>query len=74
MTDVILDTNVFVSGIFWGGAPSLILEAWHAQKIELITSPDIIDEYTDKDLLDIGQYDKIKILSPSNFLKVHNLA
>jgi putative PIN family toxin of toxin-antitoxin system len=46
MIRIILDTNVFVSGIFWSGPPHRILSAWHGNLIELITSADIIQEYT----------------------------
>jgi putative PIN family toxin of toxin-antitoxin system len=42
---VILDTNVFVSGIFFSGPPYQILQAWRNQKIELVVSPEILDEY-----------------------------
>ena len=42
---VIIDTNVFVSGIFFRGPPYQILKAWRDDKIELVISPDILDEY-----------------------------
>lgn len=42
---IVLDTNVFVSGIFFSGPPSRILEAWRDGKIELAISPDILSEY-----------------------------
>jgi putative PIN family toxin of toxin-antitoxin system len=42
---VVLDTNVFVSGIFFSGPPYQILKAWRDEKIELVVSPDILDEY-----------------------------
>lgn len=42
---VILDTNVFVSGVFFTGPPARILEAWSAGQLSLVTSPDILDEY-----------------------------
>jgi len=42
---IVLDTNVFVSAIFFSGPPSRILEAWRDGKIELAVSPDIINEY-----------------------------
>ena len=29
----------------FSGVPSLILEAWRDRRIELVTSPDILDEY-----------------------------
>ncbi len=42
---IILDTNVFVSGIFWSGTPSRIINAWVQSKIKLVISPDILGEY-----------------------------
>lgn len=42
---VILDTNVFVSAIFWSGTPRQILKAWLAKKIGLIVSIEIFEEY-----------------------------
>lgn len=42
---VIIDTNVFVSGVFFKGPPYQILRAWLEAKIELVISPDILDEY-----------------------------
>ena len=32
---VILDTNVFISGVFYGGPPNRILNAWRDGKIQL---------------------------------------
>ncbi len=43
--NVILDTNVFISGIYWSGPPYKILKAWQNRKINLIISQEIIDEY-----------------------------
>lgn len=42
---VILDTNVFVSGIFFSGPPYQILMAWQKGDISLVLSPDILEEY-----------------------------
>ena len=41
----ILDTNVVVSGIFFGGVPGEVLEAWWEARFELCFSPLIADEY-----------------------------
>src|SRR5579872_3623739 len=43
---VILDTNVFVSGIFWNGPPHEILNAWKNGAIKLVLSAPILSEYT----------------------------
>jgi putative PIN family toxin of toxin-antitoxin system len=42
--NVVLDTNIFVSGIFWKGEPNRILELWKEGKIQLINSIEIIVE------------------------------
>jgi putative PIN family toxin of toxin-antitoxin system len=36
---IVLDTNVTVSGLLWGGPPRQILEAARAEQLELFTSP-----------------------------------
>lgn len=44
---VILDTNVFISGIFFPlGPPRQILQAWKRGQLTLVVSPQILDEYT----------------------------
>jgi putative PIN family toxin of toxin-antitoxin system len=42
---VVLDTNVFVSGVFFSGPPFQILKAWRDGKIQQVISPDILEEY-----------------------------
>lgn len=42
---VILDTNVFVSGVFFSGPPHQILKAWRDGKLRLVISAEILDEY-----------------------------
>lgn len=42
---VILDTNVFISGVFFGGPPHRILEAWRDGKLQLVISQEILNEY-----------------------------
>ena len=41
-----VDTNVFISGIFFSGPPYEILNAWRDSKIQLVTTPEILDEYS----------------------------
>ena len=41
----VLDTNVVVSGIFFGGLPRQILEVWGDAAFELVLSASIFDEY-----------------------------
>jgi putative PIN family toxin of toxin-antitoxin system len=42
---VVMDTNVFVSGVFFSGPPYQILKAWQLGEFELIVSREILDEY-----------------------------
>lgn len=42
---VVLDTNVLMSGIFFGGAPGKVLSAWRHGTIRLFLTPLILDEY-----------------------------
>lgn len=42
---VVLDTNIFVSGIFWNGPPSEVLHLWANRKFDLTVSEKIINEY-----------------------------
>jgi putative PIN family toxin of toxin-antitoxin system len=42
---IILDTNVFVSGVFFTGPPYRILEAWRDGKLQLVISQEVLEEY-----------------------------
>lgn len=42
---IVLDTNVFVSGVFFTGPPFQILRAWRDGKVKLIASIEILEEY-----------------------------
>jgi len=42
---VVMDTNVFVSGIFFSGPPYQIINAWRSGEFELVVSQEVLDEY-----------------------------
>ncbi len=42
---LVIDTNVFISGVFFSGPPYQILTAWKSGRIKLVLSPDILVEY-----------------------------
>jgi len=42
---VVLDTNVLVSGVFWGGNPERVLIGWQEGRFEVVASPSIVWEY-----------------------------
>ena len=42
---VVIDTNVFISGIFFDGAPYRVLQAWRDKHLELLITVEIFAEY-----------------------------
>ncbi|MCK5786975.1 MAG: putative toxin-antitoxin system toxin component, PIN family [Candidatus Sabulitectum sp.] len=44
---VVVDTNVLISAIFFGGKPELILESWRTGKLDLLITEEILSEYVD---------------------------
>ena len=42
---VVVDTSVFLPGVFFGGPPRDVMEAWRAGRIEMVVSREIIHEY-----------------------------
>lgn len=53
---VVLDTNIFISGIFWKGKCNEIINLWRNDKFTLVTSLEIISE-----LIDVLNDFKIKL-------------
>ena len=69
---VVLDTNVFVSGVFFGGPPYEILEAWRDGKIQLLLSPAILEEYQ-RVMRELGvQFPEIEVEALIDFIIVHS--
>jgi putative PIN family toxin of toxin-antitoxin system len=45
---VVLDTNVFISGIFWeGNFCSQIIDKWRKGMFQLVSSPQLVEELAD---------------------------
>lgn len=44
---LIIDTNVFVSGVFFGGVPGQILDLWKEGLVDVLMSEEILAEYVD---------------------------
>ena len=42
---IVLDTNVVISGVFFGGVPGRILSAWKAGEVSIVFSASILAEY-----------------------------
>ena len=71
MSAVILDTNVFVSGIFWSGPPYTILDAWRKHKIKLIYSIEILEEYVRVSELLVKKYKTIDLTAFIDLVLIH---
>jgi putative PIN family toxin of toxin-antitoxin system len=62
---VVLDTNVVLSGIFFGGVPGRILTAWSEGRVQLVLTPEILDEYRRAgDALALGHLERSAALTP----------
>ena len=42
---VVIDTNIFISGVFFSGPPYRILQAWRNGDLQIVLSLEILDEY-----------------------------
>ena len=60
---VVLDTNVLMSGIFFGVPPEKIIDAWLDGLITFVVSPEIIDEYRRVAVRLGDKYPRVKIES-----------
>ena len=47
---IVIDTNVVISGVFFGGNPRRVLEAIVDGRIDAVATKDIIEEYMENDL------------------------
>lgn len=46
---VVIDTNTFISAIFWGGNPLKVINLWRLEeKYDLVVSPEILAEIISK--------------------------
>lgn len=39
---VVIDTNILISGIFWGGKPGQILENWRKKEFDVFISVEVL--------------------------------
>ena len=64
MLRVVIDTNVYISAIFWGGKPRNIIDLGREGKIQIFTSEDIEQEILDKLItkFDLNSCDADKIM------------
>jgi uncharacterized protein len=69
---IVLDTNVFISGIFFSGPPSRILKAWQDQKLQIVISTKIINEYRRVAEEFSSKYHQIDILPIIELVTIHS--
>ena len=70
---VIIDTNVLISGIFWEGPPHKILQLWKDNMIELVLSPDILEEYYRVSKSIKTKYPQINISTILEMISLHSV-
>jgi len=54
MLRVVVDTNLYISAIFWGGKPRDVIDLGRDGKIQILTSEDIDQEILDKLMTKFG--------------------
>ena len=69
---IILDTNVFISGIFFHGPPSQILEAWKKSKFQIVLSKEIIEEYQRVAETLADKFPEVEISSIIEMVAIHS--
>lgn len=67
----VLDTNVLMSAVFFGGVPGMVLEAWVSGDFSLVASPKILDEYRRVSAELKAKYPKIDTEPILDLLTVH---
>ena len=69
---IVLDTNVFISGIFFSGPPSHILKAWKARKLQVVLSKEILAEYQRVGEALSAKYSEIDIVPIIDLLTIYS--
>jgi uncharacterized protein len=68
---IVLDTNVFISGIFFAGPPSQILKAWENQRLQIVLSRQILDEYQRVSSTLSSKFPTVDILPIIDLITIH---
>lgn len=68
---VVLDTNVFISGLFFTGPPHQILKAWRDGKLKLLISMEILEEYQRVGSALAEQFPKIDLKPMLEFIVIY---
>jgi len=69
---IVLDTKVFVSGVFFRGPPADILEAWRDGRVVPAISAKILEEYRRVGLVLSDRYEGADIVSLLTLLAIHS--
>ena len=67
----VIDTNVFISGIFFSGPPARILNAWQNKKLQIVLSQEVLVEYQKVAHELSSQYPAIDILPIIEMVTIH---
>jgi uncharacterized protein len=68
---IVLDTNVFISGIFFSGPPFEILKAWKNKRLQIHLSQEILEEYQRVAESLSDKYPTIDILPLIELMTIH---
>jgi putative PIN family toxin of toxin-antitoxin system len=68
---IVLDTNVFISGVFFAGPPYEVLKAWRDRRIQILISDEIIEEYRRVGELLSKQFPAIEFAPALQLLVIH---
>ncbi len=68
---VVLDTNVFISAVFFNGPPYRILQAWQSGELEVAVSQEILSEYQRVGEILAHQHSRIDLNPVLNFVIEH---
>ncbi len=68
---IVIDTNVVVSGVFFGGTPSKVLQSWRDGISHLVLSPEILDEYRRVGEELSAKYDGVSLTPFLNLVVTH---
>lgn len=68
---IVLDTNVLMSAIFFGGLPFKILQAWRDGKIQFAVCPEILAEYRQVALRLNEKYERLNVLPLLELVAIH---
>ena len=71
--NIVLDTNVFISGIFFSGPPYEILRAWKNSRLQIVLTQQILEEYQRVAESLADKFPTVDILPIIELLSIHGL-